>query len=155
MWDNPKSVESAIRRLTREIEEIERFFTGQMKKTTVFSTRDDVVRSTVLQMHTAIEDLLNSCLASNITGASRRGRSQSARTQSTNPRGVISARAGKGPYRGNINLPYRIGSYIMKGLQETMGGHAPSRTAGTYRQQGEKFPLAEQLESGPHAIVPR
>lgn len=86
MWDNPKSIESAIRRLTREIEEIERFFYRPNEKGDRFlyagmleRKRDDVVRSTVLQMHTATEDLLNSYLAANITGAIRRGRSQSAR----------------------------------------------------------------------------
>jgi hypothetical protein len=87
MWKNPKNIESAIKRMTREIEEIDNFFyrpnehddrllyAGMLER-----KRDDVVRSTVLQMHTAIEDLLNSYLISSITGSSRRrGRSQSAR----------------------------------------------------------------------------
>jgi len=90
MWDNPKSVESAINRLTREIEEIDSFFyrpsehddrvlhAGMLER-----KRDDVVRSAVLQMHTAIEDLLNSYITFSITGTTRRnrqpGRSKSAR----------------------------------------------------------------------------
>jgi hypothetical protein len=90
MWDNPKTVESAIKRLTREIEEIENFFyrtpkhddrvlhAGMLER-----KRDDVVRSAVLQIHTSIEDLLNSLITCNITGVTSRtrkfGRSQSAR----------------------------------------------------------------------------
>jgi len=64
---NPRSVEAKITRLTREIEEIDQFFykgnenedrdlyAGMLER-----KRDDMVRSTVLQMHTAIEDVLNS-----------------------------------------------------------------------------------------------
>ena len=62
MWENSKSVEAAIKRLTREIDEIDDFFykpsenddrllhAGMLER-----KRDDMVRSTVLQMHTAIE----------------------------------------------------------------------------------------------------
>jgi hypothetical protein len=79
MWDNPKTVEAAIKRLTREIEEIDNFFykvnenddrvsyAGMLER-----KRDDMVRSTVLQMHTAIEDLLNSYIALNVLGPDRR-----------------------------------------------------------------------------------
>lgn len=89
MWDTPKSIEAAIKRLTREIEEIDDFFykcnenddrilhAGMLER-----KRDDMVRSAVLQMHTAIEDLLNSLITIRVTGDSRRWRSprsQSAR----------------------------------------------------------------------------
>jgi hypothetical protein len=79
MWDNPKTVESAIKRLTREIEEIDRFFyhpsehddrvahAGMLER-----KRDDVVRSIVLQMHTSIESLLDSLIAMNVLGNDRR-----------------------------------------------------------------------------------
>jgi hypothetical protein len=75
MWNNPKTVEAAIKRLTREIEEIDNFFyksndtddralyAGMLER-----KRDDMVRSTVLQIHTAIEDLLNSYIAMNVLG---------------------------------------------------------------------------------------
>jgi len=89
MWENPKSIEAAIKRLTGEIEEIDNFFykcnesddrllyAGMLER-----KRDDMVRSAVLQMHTAIEDLLNSYITFQITGGTRRrrsSRSQSAR----------------------------------------------------------------------------
>lgn len=83
MWNNPKTVEAAIKRLTREIEQIDSFFyranetddraayAGMLER-----KRDDMVRSTVLQTHTAIEDLLNSYIAMNVLGNDRRRLSQ-------------------------------------------------------------------------------
>jgi hypothetical protein len=64
---NTRSVEAKITRLTREIAQIDDFFykfnenedrllyVGMLER-----KRDDMVRCAVLQMHTAIEDLLNS-----------------------------------------------------------------------------------------------
>jgi hypothetical protein len=87
MWENPKSVEAAIKRLTREIEEIDNFFYGfnENDDRVLYAgmlerKRDDVVRSAVLQMHTAIENLLNSYITFQITGGTRRLRPS--RTQS-------------------------------------------------------------------------
>jgi hypothetical protein len=90
MWENPKRLETAIKRLTHEIEEIDDFFyksnenadrvlyAGMLER-----KRDDMVRSAVLQMHTAIEDLLNGLLTFKITGKKARHwrspRNQSAR----------------------------------------------------------------------------
>lgn len=66
-WKSPRSVETTIRRLTREIAKIDEVFyrvnetadrvlyAGMLER-----KRDDMIRSAVLQMHTAIEDLLNS-----------------------------------------------------------------------------------------------
>jgi hypothetical protein len=68
-WRSAKSVEAKIRRLTREITAIDEFFyrgnenedralyAGMLER-----KRDDLVRSAVLQMHTAIEDPLNSMI---------------------------------------------------------------------------------------------
>jgi hypothetical protein len=79
MWENPKVVEAAIKRLTREIQQIDDFFykcnekddrllyAGMLER-----KRDDMVRSAVLQMHTAIEDMLNSHITFTITGSNRR-----------------------------------------------------------------------------------
>jgi hypothetical protein len=63
MWKNPKRAEQTIRRLNKEIREIEGalyqsdddpvLIAGMLER-----KRDDIVRSTVLQLHTAIEDLL-------------------------------------------------------------------------------------------------
>src|SRR5271170_5651025 len=79
MWENPKRVEAAIKRLTREIEEIDTFFykvnedderhlyAGMLER-----KRDDIVRSAVLQIHTAIEDILDQHITFAITGGTRR-----------------------------------------------------------------------------------
>lgn len=76
---NPKRTEAIITRLTREIEEIDDFvyktdendprhlYAGMLER-----KRDDIVRSIVLQVHTAIEDLLDQHITFAITGATRR-----------------------------------------------------------------------------------
>jgi hypothetical protein len=89
MWDSPKSVEAAIKRLTREIEEIDSFFYRSEEKDDrilyagmLERKRDDMVRSAVLQMHTAIESLLNSYIIFKVTGRAHRlerSRNESAR----------------------------------------------------------------------------
>ena len=78
MWENPKNVEAAIRRLTREIEEIDHlfYFVNEKDDRVLYAgmlerKRDDVARSAVLQMHTAIESLLNSYITFRITGRAR------------------------------------------------------------------------------------
>lgn len=66
-WKNSRAVETKIRRLTREIAKIDDvlYNVNETKDRILYAgmlerKRDDVVRSAVLQMHTAIEDLLNS-----------------------------------------------------------------------------------------------
>jgi hypothetical protein len=68
-WKNPQSVETTITRLTREIAQIDEIFyqINETKDRVLYAgmlerKRDDMVRSAVLQMHTAIEDLLNSLI---------------------------------------------------------------------------------------------
>ena len=90
-WKNARSVESKIRRLTREIDQIDAFFYQTNKTGDRFlyagmleRKRDDIVRSVVLQLHTAIEDILNSWITRRVLGAhfeerSRRQRNRSAR----------------------------------------------------------------------------
>ena len=88
MWENPKRVEAAVKRLTREIDEIDAYFYGTNEKDDrvlyagiLERKRDDMVRSVVLQIHTAIEDLLDQHIAFALTGATLRrpARSHSAR----------------------------------------------------------------------------
>ena len=83
MWENPKRVEVAIKRFTREIDEFDRFFykVNESDDRSSYAhmlerKRDDMVRSAVLHIHTAIEDLLNSYIMYRITGAVRHHRSQ-------------------------------------------------------------------------------
>jgi hypothetical protein len=63
-WSNPRSVETKIKRLMREIGQIDEYFYQPDREDRVAYAgmlerkRDDVVRSAVLQMHTAIEDLI-------------------------------------------------------------------------------------------------
>lgn len=72
-WDNPRGVETKIRRLSREIAKIDDVFynVNEAKDRVLYAgmlerKRDDMVRSAVLQMHTAIEDLLNSFIVCRI-----------------------------------------------------------------------------------------
>lgn len=86
-WKNPRSVETKIRRLTREIAKIDDVFynVNETKDRVLYAgmferKRDDVVRSAILQMHTAIEDLLNSlivCRTLNVKPEHRTGRMRS------------------------------------------------------------------------------
>src|ERR1700685_1244660 len=64
MWENPKRVQKAIKRLSQEIEESDRMIYAREEEDPVLVAgmlerkRDDIVRSAVLQLHTSIEDLL-------------------------------------------------------------------------------------------------
>jgi hypothetical protein len=69
----PKYIEGKIKRLTRELNEIDQYFyfgADSDERADYASMlerkRDDIVRSVVLQLHTAIEDLLNLYLISNV-----------------------------------------------------------------------------------------
>jgi hypothetical protein len=68
MWKNPKRAEQAIKRLNREVAEIEAaIYLMDQREPALVATmlerkRDDIVRSAVLQVHTKIEDLLTSLM---------------------------------------------------------------------------------------------
>jgi hypothetical protein len=68
MQKTPKRLEQAIKRLNREIDEIEAAIYAPSDKEPVRVAallerkRDDIVRSAVLQLHTKIEDLLTSLM---------------------------------------------------------------------------------------------
>lgn len=86
-WRNPRAIETKIRRLTREIASIDEvlYNVNETKDRVLYAgmlerKRDDIVRSSVLQMHTAIEDLLNSfivCRTLNVEPEHRAGRMRS------------------------------------------------------------------------------
>jgi hypothetical protein len=88
MWENLKRVEAAIKRLSREIEQMnELFYPEDTEERHLYAgmlerKRDDVVRGFVIQIHTAIEDILDQLITFAVTGSTRshcRLRSQSAR----------------------------------------------------------------------------
>src|ERR1700738_3888222 len=86
---SPRSIETKITRLTREIAEIDQFFyrvnenedrllyAGMLER-----KRDDMVRSTVLQMHTAIEDILNGQIICRLLNAKPENRASKMRSKS-------------------------------------------------------------------------
>ena len=88
MWENPKRVEASIKRLSREIEQMdELFYPENTEERYLYAgmlerKRDDLVRGFVIQIHTAIEDILDQLITFAVTGSTRshrRLRSQSAR----------------------------------------------------------------------------
>lgn len=88
MWENPKRVETAIKRLSREIEQMDDLFYPENTEERYLYAgmlerkRDDLVRGFVIQIHTAIEDILDQLITFAITGSTRshrRLRSQSAK----------------------------------------------------------------------------
>jgi hypothetical protein len=101
-YSSHRSVEAKIRRLTREIADIDHFFYGASAQDDrdihagmLERKRDDIVRSAVLQLHTAIEDVLNEILVCRILGANsgtqeRKTRSKSGRALCTILFGALS-----------------------------------------------------------------
>ena len=84
-----QTTERKIRRLGRELEEIDKFFyrSDEIGDRSQFAgmlerKRDDIVRSTVLQMHTAIEDLLNLYIINVMLGTTTQRRPTKLRTNS-------------------------------------------------------------------------
>ena len=82
-WKNPKSVETKITRLTKELGQFDKFFYGfnEEKDRASYASmlerkRDDVVRSAVLQVHTAIEDLMNLYIIGVVLGTTPQKRSR-------------------------------------------------------------------------------
>jgi hypothetical protein len=88
-WNHSKSVETKIRRLTREIGEIDEFFYDMDKDADRASyagmlerKRDDMVRSVVLQLHTSIEDVLTVLIKCRVLGIKPEEQRKRARTKS-------------------------------------------------------------------------
>lgn len=86
---NSRSIETKIRRLTREIRKIDDFFYETNKNASrdlyvgmLDRKRDDMVRSVVLQFHTAIEDVLTSSITCRVLGIRREEQEKRARTKS-------------------------------------------------------------------------
>lgn len=80
-----RSVEAKIRKLTRELDDIDRYFYRSEEAEDRFlyagmleRKRDDIVRSTVLQLHTSIEDLLDKQITHALLGEKKRGKNAQA-----------------------------------------------------------------------------
>lgn len=87
--NNSRTVETKIRQLTREIREIDEFFYEGNKDSDRYlyasmleRKRDDIVRSAVLQMHTAIEDILTSWITCRVLGIKLEERGKRYRSKS-------------------------------------------------------------------------
>ena len=83
-----KSIEAKIRRLTREISQIDDFFYGINKDADrdLYSgmlerKRDDMVRSVVLQLHTGIEGVITSWITCRVLGIKLEQREKGSRTK--------------------------------------------------------------------------
>ncbi len=88
-WNNSRSIETKIRRLTREIRKIDELFYGTNKDASrdlyagmLERKRDDMVRSVVLQLHTGIEDILTAWITCRVLGIKMEERKKRARTKS-------------------------------------------------------------------------
>ncbi len=86
---SPQAVEASIRRLAREIQDIDNLFYALDQNEDRFlflgmleRKRDDMVRSAVLQMHTSIEDLLNSLITCCVLKAKPENRLRRIRSKS-------------------------------------------------------------------------
>jgi hypothetical protein len=86
---NNRSVETKIGRLTREIRKIDDFFYGTNKDASralyvgmLERKRDDMVRSAVLQLHTAIEDVLTFWITCRVLGIKMEEQEKRARSKS-------------------------------------------------------------------------
>ena len=85
-WRKARSVETKIARLTREIAELDDFFYNLNQKDDrvlyagmLERKRDDIIRAGVLQLHTAIEDILDSYILCTLLNVKPEERTRKAR----------------------------------------------------------------------------
>lgn len=76
VWENPQNIEKSIRRSKRELDALDKFLYGRHEADdrhlyagTLQQKKTDVVRATVLHMHTAIENIITQGLFEAILGA--------------------------------------------------------------------------------------
>ena len=115
-WKNARSVETRIRRLTREIERIDAVFyeSEKARDRDLFAgmlerKRDDRVRSIVLQMHTAIEDILNDLMRCRILGIPPDERHRKTRSKSARALHKLFVGGGSIGFERKLNLAIAIG----------------------------------------------
>jgi hypothetical protein len=115
-WKNARSVETKIRRLTREIERIDAVFyeSEKAKERDLYvgmleRKRDDRVRSVVLQMHTAIEDILNDLMTCRILGIPPDERHGKTRSKSARALHKLFVGGGSIGFERKLNLAIAMG----------------------------------------------
>jgi hypothetical protein len=115
-WKSARSVETKIRRLTREIERIDAVFyeSEKAKERDLYvgmleRKRDDRVRSVVLQMHTAIEDILNDLMTCRILGIPPDERHRKTRSKSARALHKLFVGGGSIGFERKLNLAIAIG----------------------------------------------
>jgi hypothetical protein len=88
-WKTLRSVEAKITRLAHEIAEIDKLFYGinaendrVLHASMLERKRDDMVRGAVLQLHTAIEDVLNAQIIGRVLNVKPQDRSSKMRSKS-------------------------------------------------------------------------
>jgi hypothetical protein len=111
-----KSVERKIARLTREIAAIDKdfYFVNADGDRTLYAgmlerKRDDMVRSAVLQLHTAIEDVLTSHIVCHILGVKPEERAGKARTTHARALRRLLFGAGSLGFDMKLNLAVALG----------------------------------------------
>lgn len=114
-WDNSRMVETRIRRLEREIRSIEAYAYNEDETDRVLVAanlerrRDDVVRASVLSVHTAIEDLMGRWIERQILGASIEDVRRKRRTARGDGLVLLLEERGSLGFRQKINLALSLG----------------------------------------------
>lgn len=111
---NTRTADAAIRRLTREIAEIEQhFYHGETKDRVLYAgmlerKRDDMVRSAVLQLHTAIEDVLTGWITCRMLGVRPDNRKRARTVPARALRKLLSGAGGLG-FERKLSLAVVLG----------------------------------------------
>lgn len=121
--NNPRAIEATIRRLTREIGAFDKIFYGTHGQSDRFlyagmleHKRDDFVRGAVLQMHTAIENMLEDLIRDKLLGV--KPRQQKRRTRALRTiRGVAALGLLGGPQ--GLRFPQKVSLALANGLIST------------------------------------
>jgi hypothetical protein len=115
-----RSLETKIRRLNREIRKIDDFFYGTNKDVnrTLYAgmlerKRDDMVRSAVLQLHTAIEDVLTSWITCRVLGI--RMEEQEKRTRTKSAQALRRTLSGSGSIGFDMKLNFAVALRLING----------------------------------------
>jgi hypothetical protein len=114
-----RSVEAKIRKLSREIAAIDQFFyavnesddrglyAGMLER-----KRDDVVRATVLQLHTSIEDILNTAIICGVLNV--KPETRKAKMRSKRARALQKMLFGGGSLSFDMKLNFAVAIGVMK-----------------------------------------